>query len=75
MSPFSDEKEALVYAFICTHVAQYTRPPTIREIADGCFMSRSNVVRYLDKLDAHGFIARAAGKARGISLTGKDTSL
>lgn len=75
MQDIFDEKEAQVYAFICKHIDQFTRPPTIREIAQACYMSRANAVRYLDKLDAHGHIIREANKARGIRLPGRDTRL
>lgn len=58
-----------VYAFVCDYVRTYMgRPPTHREIAEGCFMARSTIQRHLDILDARGLIIREPGVARGISL-------
>lgn len=58
-----------VYQFIKTYMAKNLgRPPTQREIADGCFIARSSVQRHLDILDALGLIVREPGMARGLSL-------
>lgn len=67
------EDTARVYAFIQDYVrAQRGRPPTQREIAEGCYMARSSVQRHLDILDARGLIVREPGMARGMYLTAPD---
>ena len=67
--------EAEVYIFVRDYSDEHTHPPTIREIGETCYISRAQAVRYLDKLEAHGFIIREPGKARGITLTGKKPRL
>lgn len=57
-----------VYSFIADFVKSHGYSPTLREIADGCYLGRSTVVRYLDKLEAKGRIAREEGKPRSIAL-------
>ncbi len=57
-----------VYAFVRAYIEEHTHPPTIREIGRHCLMSRANVVRYLDRLEAQGRIFREPGRARGITL-------
>ena len=59
--------EAL-YGFIQLYIQENGYSPSLREIAVGCFLGRSTVLRYLDKLEAKGRITRAEGKARSISL-------
>jgi repressor LexA len=70
-----DETEVEVFDYIDTYSEEHTHPPSIRNIADDCFLSRATVVRYLDRLEAHGFIIREPGRARGITLTGKKPRL
>lgn len=43
--------------------------PTVREIAQGCFISKGGAARYLDILEAQGKITRKERKARTIRLT------
>jgi len=69
-----NEDEAEIYRFICEELARHTRPPTVREIADACFISRTKVSRYLDRLELRGYILRDR-KARGILLTDKKPRL
>jgi repressor LexA len=57
-----------VYAFICAYIAQHHLPPTIREIADGCYLGSTAVHHHLKTLQAAGLIIREKGKARGIIL-------
>ncbi|MBC8100116.1 MAG: helix-turn-helix domain-containing protein [Armatimonadetes bacterium] len=57
-----------VYQFILSYCAERGLPPTQREMAEGCFMARSSVIRHLDMLDAHGLIVRELGAARGVLL-------
>jgi DNA-binding MarR family transcriptional regulator len=61
--------EDKVYVFIRgAYIRQHGSSPTLREIAAGCYMSPPSVVRYLDRLEAHGRIARRPGKSRGITV-------
>jgi repressor LexA len=61
-----------VYSFIRDYIRVQGYPPTIRNISDGCHMSRTNVIRYLDKLEAERRIRRDPGIPRGISLLHED---
>jgi MarR-like DNA-binding transcriptional regulator SgrR of sgrS sRNA len=65
-----DQQETVeqVYAFIKDYIREHTYPPTLKEIAAGCFMSRTHVTRYVDWLQALGRIARDSKLARGITL-------
>jgi len=60
-----------VYTFIKQYMEEWGLPPSQREIADGCYIARSAVVRHLDKLEAQGRIALIPGKSRGIRLLKK----
>ena len=64
----NDPNAMTVYRFIETYMQANGFAPSVRNIADGCFMSRSNVIRYLDKLEAWGYITREPGQARSIAL-------
>lgn len=57
-----------VFDFLCHYNRQFGYSPTMRELSEGCFMSRPNMYRYLDKLEAQGRISRDSGIARGITL-------
>ncbi len=57
-----------LFTFLCQYERQFGYSPTLREMADGCFMSRPNVYRYLDYLEAQGRITRESGIARGITV-------
>ncbi len=57
-----------VYQFIKDYIKDHTHPPTIREIADGCYLASSSVVHQLDRLEGEGKIFREPHKARGITL-------
>jgi DNA-binding MarR family transcriptional regulator len=65
-----DQQETVeqVYTFIKNYIYEYTRSPSLKEIADGCFMSRTNVTRYVDRLEGMGRIARDPKFARSIIL-------
>jgi len=58
-----------IYDFIRRYIAENGYAPSLREISDGCYLGRSTVLRYLDKLEAKGRISRTMGKARSITLT------
>ena len=57
-----------VFTFLCEFNRQFGYSPTIRVIAEACYMSRPNMYRYLDRLEGQGRIARDSGVARGISI-------
>jgi SOS-response transcriptional repressor LexA len=57
-----------VYAFIKAYIREHTHPPTLSEIADGCFMSRTHVTRYVERLEGMGRLFREPNRARGITL-------
>lgn len=67
----SDETTLLIYTFIRNFCDEYGLPPSQREIAEGCHLVRSGVIRHLDRLESWGCIIRKLGRARGITLTGK----
>jgi DNA-binding MarR family transcriptional regulator len=58
----------LVYCFISNYIQENSSSPTLREIADACYLGRSTTYRFLDKLEAQGRIFREEGKARNIRL-------
>lgn len=60
-----------IYEFIVIYIEEHEYPPTMREIAKGCYISAGNVVRYLDKLEAEGRLIREPRKARGLKLIHK----
>lgn len=64
------EKVEEVYAFIEDYMEQNSLPPSIREIAQGCYLNVSTVSRYLGILEAQGRLQRIPGKARGLKLMG-----
>lgn len=68
----SKEREEMmqtVYDFIVSYKDEWGGvSPSLGEIADGCYMSRSNVVRYLDILEARGHIEREHNVPRSIRL-------
>ena len=57
-----------LFAFICGYNRQFGYSPTMRELSESCFMSRTNLYRYLDKLEMQGRISRDAWVARGITI-------
>lgn len=58
----------VIYEFLQTYIDRYRYPPSIREIASGCYLSPTTVAYHLDKLEAQGKILRRRGRARGIIL-------
>ena len=57
-----------LFVYLCHYQRDNTFPPTLREIGSTFFMSPSTVLRYLDKMQAAGWITREWGKARGITM-------
>ena len=60
-----------IYTFIERYIEEHGIPPSQREIAEGCYLVRSAVVRHLDRLEAYGRITRIPNTSRGIRLTKK----
>lgn len=63
-----DAVTARVYAFIRAYFEEHGFAPSLRDIGEACYMSPSNVVRYLDKLEAQGLISRELSKPRSIAI-------
>jgi SOS-response transcriptional repressor LexA len=63
-----DQMLEKLYGFIQIYIHENGYSPSLREISDGCYLGRSTVLRYLDKLEAKGRITRTEGRARSISL-------
>lgn len=61
-----------VYEFIVTYIHEHATNPSLREIADACYIGRSTTYRFLDKLEAQGRIVREPGQARSIRLPKPD---
>lgn len=57
-----------IFDFIVSEVKAKGRPPTLREIADACYVSTGAVVRHLDRLEMQGRIERMPGKSRSIRV-------
>ncbi len=57
-----------IYAYICQFVAERGYPPSQREIARACYLSRTGVVTHLARLEAEGRITRVPRAARGIRI-------
>jgi SOS-response transcriptional repressor LexA len=62
----------IVFRFIKKYTELHTHPPTIREIAEGCFLSTSAVTRHLDRLEGEKKLTREPGKSRAITLLKDD---
>jgi SOS-response transcriptional repressor LexA len=61
-----------VYTFVRNYIAQHHRPPTLREIAKGCFTNTTTIIRYLDILQARGRLTREPGISRSLRLLDED---
>jgi DNA-binding MarR family transcriptional regulator len=61
-----------VYQFVKDYIKKNTHPPTLREIADGCYLTPTAVTRYLERLEGEGKLKRKPGIPRGITLTNDD---
>ncbi len=68
MTQSPDEISAQVYDFIQAYIDEHGFAPTQREIALGCYMSKTNIIRYLDRLEMQGRIIRIPGQPRSIRL-------
>lgn len=63
-----DEIVEQIYGYIKEYIREHTYPPSLKEIAAAHYMSRTNVTRYLDRMQGMGLIARDPGRSRGITL-------
>jgi SOS-response transcriptional repressor LexA len=57
-----------IFDFICQHKQQFGYTPTMREISDACYVSISNLYRYLDQMETNEWIMRDAGRSRTIVI-------
>ncbi|HEX2621616.1 MAG TPA: winged helix-turn-helix transcriptional regulator [Phototrophicaceae bacterium] len=64
MDPINEE----VYRFISSYIQEHGYSPSLRDIAKGCYLGRSTVIRHLDKLEAADLITRDPNVARSITL-------
>ena len=64
----SHETRIAVYTYIEDYIDRNGYAPTLREMAEGCFMSVGSLLRYLDALEAQGVIIREPRRARGMRL-------
>lgn len=70
------ERQKSILAYIQEYVAEFGRPPTIREIGKAVSISSTSVVNYnLTKLKERGLLERDAEVSRGLRLTEKVTAL
>ena len=68
------ERQKNILAYIQEYVAEFGRPPTIREIGGAVNISSTSVVNYnLTKLKERGLLERDAEVSRGLRLTEKVT--
>lgn len=57
-----------IYVFVRAYFAEYGYSPCMDEIAESVFMSRATVMRYVDLLEARGYITREPGVPRSIAV-------
>lgn len=60
-----------VYDFLCQYIEEHKYAPSIRDIALGCYIGRSTVIRHLDKLEGQGRISRELEQPRSIRIIEK----
>lgn len=57
-----------IYVFICTYIREHGYAPSQQEIASGCYLGRTTLLRHLDKLEMMGRIQREDAKPRSIHI-------
>lgn len=57
-----------VYEVIARHIQEFGYGPTLREIADLCYIRHSSVLRHLDRLEGMDWVERVPHKARSMRL-------
>jgi DNA-binding MarR family transcriptional regulator len=65
---FDGNSTQIVYAFIVEYWRRNAFSPSVREIAEGCYMGVATVMRHLNRLEARGDITREMRRARSIHL-------
>ena len=68
MKPEQRRQLEAIFAFMCQYQREASYPPSLREIGKTFYISPGTAMRYLDKMEALGWIARESGTARGITL-------
>ena len=64
------DRTAQILAYIAQYRDEHGYPPSLKEIADGCEISSTSVVRYwLDRLQAAGRLTWQPGQSRTLRLT------
>jgi DNA-binding MarR family transcriptional regulator len=61
-----------VYRYLKAYSALHSYPPSQREIAADCHLSKTTVLRCLDRLELDGLIVREPGQARSITIMDDD---
>lgn len=68
--PTLSARQGAILRFIRGHIRTHGYAPGVREIGEACDISSTSVVTYnLDRLAEAGYIKRAPGVARSISVT------
>jgi hypothetical protein len=62
-----DPNTLLVYEVIRDYISRDIHP-TYREIAEGCHMATTSILRHVDRLEGMGWIIRKLGMMRSIRL-------
>ncbi len=62
------DTNALVFAYITRYIAQHGYSPSVREIAQACFLSLTAVLWHLTQLEVLGLIEREPRVARSITV-------
>ena len=57
-----------VFNAIVRYKMEHGYPPTLTELSEALYMSRSGIYRHLEKLEQQGRIWRDTRKARGIQI-------
>lgn len=71
-NPKFSETTEIIYDFIRKFIAERKISPSLREIADACYLGPSTVIRHLDRLEVARRITREPGTARSIILLDED---
>ena len=70
-----EDQARAVYEFIRTFIEEEGHSPSFTEIAEGCFISKGSALRYVDWLEAWGYIRREPNTPRTISLVDPERRL
>ena len=69
-SPTLSERQSRILTFIRHYVAANSRPPSLRDITEGCNISSTSVVDYnIRRLEENGYLTRTPMTRRTIVLT------